>query len=98
MPTLDNNLDIVVRSQYDSSGLDKAQQNVQKLADSTSAAASRMRQDFGSVTSIITALGATALVGATANAVKFGVNSAASFEQSRVAFENMLGSTEKARD
>jgi tape measure domain-containing protein len=97
MPTLssDNNIGILIKADADLKAVDDTSKELGKL-DSAADSTSRRAAVLGSVAKVA-AVGIAAAGAATAAAGVLAIKSAGDYEQSRIAFETMLGSADKAR-
>lgn len=98
MPILsssDNQIGILIKAESDLKGVDDAEKSLSRLdnqSDSSSKAASALGTAGKFAAVGIAAAGAAAII-----AGKSALSSAGDYEQSRIAFETMLGSADKAR-
>lgn len=92
----DNQIGILIKSTADTKAIDNTSSKLNKL-DSSADNSSRRAAILGS-TAKVAAVGIAAAGAATAALGVSAISSAGSYEQSRIAFETMLGSAEKARD
>lgn len=99
MPSLtgsDNSVQVKISTSADGKGIDETNSKLASL-EGHSAGSGRAAAALG-VASRLAAIGITALGTATSVAGGFAVKSAASFEQTRIGIENMLGSADAARE
>lgn len=96
MPSLsDNDLRVKISTDADTSGVDKTKRSIEDLDESQGKAT---RSGINWSDSMIRAGAVAAGIVASVSAVTMAaVNSAAQYEQSRVSFETMLGSADKAK-
>lgn len=93
--TADNTATVLVQSKADTKGVDdtsKSLDSLERKADSTSSGMGKLSGAAGAAKLAIAAIGASAAAAGLAV-----IKSAASFEQTRIGLENMLGSAEDAK-
>lgn len=97
MPTLssDNNIGILIKSDADLKGINDADKGLGKLEGASGSSGNALGK-LGKV-GVIAAAGIAAAGAAVAAAGVMAVKSAGEYEQSRIAFDVMLGSADKAR-
>lgn len=93
--TSDNQVDILIQTTADTKGIDKTSTSLTKL-ESSAGVGSKATAALG-VAGVAAAAGIAAAGVAIGAAGAAAIGGAASYEQSRIAFETMLGSADKAR-
>lgn len=97
MPVVSDNIGIKVTSTGDTSGIDKTSASLKGLASGTDQANSSVSTFGATFKAILASQVVTQLASGLRDMATTAVTSAGSYEQSRIAFETMLGSADKAR-
>jgi phage tail tape-measure protein len=91
----DNQVDILIKSSADNRGIDETNRSLSNLSDHSGTSGKSVAA-LGMVAKTA-AIGIAAAGAAVGTAGVAAIKSAGSYEQSRIAFETMLGSADKAR-